>query len=242
MPESLSRRERRGSDPPPGPMPSRVKEATYRSPPADGGRPLELMASFTAASMLVAGALWGLAASPEGWWMLIAAMLLHPGHDLPRDDRGHPGSTATAVGGVNARPVIHSPSVQSFGGWTLTGVEPVSTTYWRNLARPRPFALLSELKGPAGTAELAAEFVNSHPNGVRLHLEQMQAALLCSSARAPASLAGARGTHGQSPPRLLPAGQRPNAYLDLGCGLACAIPAFAEATARRRGHRTRNSG
>ena len=106
-------------------------------------------------------------------------------------------------------------------------------------SRARLFALLSELKRPAGTAELA-ERLGLHPNGVRLHLEQMQAAGLVERARA-ASLAGARGTHGRSPPAALPAGQRPNAYLDLGRWLARAIPALprrlrdVEATGRAIG-------
>ena len=38
--------------------------------------------------------------------------------------------------------------------------------------RARLFALLSELKRPAGTAELA-DRLGLHPNGIRLHLERL---------------------------------------------------------------------
>ena len=56
-------------------MPSRVS-SNDPSPPADGRRALELIALFTGAIMLVAGALWALAAI-GGWWMPVAAMLVH---------------------------------------------------------------------------------------------------------------------------------------------------------------------
>src|ERR1019366_10825877 len=45
------------------------------------------------------------------------------------------------------------------------------------------FALLGELKRPAGTAELA-ERLALHPNGVRVHLERMENAGLVQRSRA----------------------------------------------------------
>jgi predicted ArsR family transcriptional regulator len=49
--------------------------------------------------------------------------------------------------------------------------------------RARLFALLEELKRPAGTAELA-ERLGLHPNGVRVHLERLLDAGLVARARA----------------------------------------------------------
>ena len=106
-------------------------------------------------------------------------------------------------------------------------------------SRARLFALLSELKRPAGTAELA-ESLGLHPNGVRLHLEQMQAAGLVERGRARQPRGRPRDAWTIAP-AALPAGQRPNAYLDLGRWLARAIPALprrlrdVEATGRAIG-------
>ncbi|MGH2966361.1 MAG: helix-turn-helix transcriptional regulator [Solirubrobacterales bacterium] len=89
--------------------------------------------------------------------------------------------------------------------------------------RARIFALLVELKGAAGTAELARR-LGLHPNGVRRHLEQMREAGLVERQRAPAR-------RGRPRDRWLvaagadPAGERPTAYAELAAWLARAIPA-----------------
>src|SRR5450759_274096 len=49
-------------------------------------------------------------------------------------------------------------------------------------SRARLFALLAELKRPAGTAELA-ERLELHPNGVRVHLERLEQAGLVTRSR-----------------------------------------------------------
>lgn len=89
--------------------------------------------------------------------------------------------------------------------------------------RARLFALLGELRRPAGTAELA-ERLELHPNGVRLHLKRLAAAGLVT--RAPA-----RERRGRPPdlwaiaPEARPGGAAPAAYHDLGRWLARALPA-----------------
>lgn len=87
--------------------------------------------------------------------------------------------------------------------------------------RARLFRLLSELKRPAGTAELA-ERLDLHPNGIRLHLERLAEEGLVERARAQTS----RGR----PPDVWriardarPAGHKPRAYEDLGRWLARAL-------------------
>jgi predicted ArsR family transcriptional regulator len=89
--------------------------------------------------------------------------------------------------------------------------------------RARLFRLLSELKRPVGTAELA-ERLGLHPNGIRLHLERLAEEGLVERAR----LRTARGR----PPdawRIArdarPAGAKPRAYEDLGRWLARALRA-----------------
>lgn len=87
--------------------------------------------------------------------------------------------------------------------------------------RARLFALLSELRRPAGTAELAAR-LELHPNGVRLHLERLAEQGLVERARA-------RSPRGRPPdawriaPEARPAGANPRAYEDLGRWLARAL-------------------
>jgi predicted ArsR family transcriptional regulator len=89
--------------------------------------------------------------------------------------------------------------------------------------RARLFALLFELKRPAGTAELA-ERLGLHPNGVRLHLERLADQGLVERARA-------RTPRGRPPdawriaPDARPAGTDPRAYEDLGRWLARALDA-----------------
>ena len=87
--------------------------------------------------------------------------------------------------------------------------------------RARLFALLSELKRPVGTAELA-ERLGLHPNGVRLHLERLAERGLVERARA-------RTPRGRPPDAwriardARPAGANPRAYEDLGRWLAQAL-------------------
>ena len=87
--------------------------------------------------------------------------------------------------------------------------------------RARLFALLSELRRPAGTAELA-ERLELHPNGVRLHLERLEREGLVERARA-------QTRRGRPPdawkiaPGAQPGGEKPRAYRDLGRWLARAL-------------------
>src|SRR5579884_3288302 len=87
--------------------------------------------------------------------------------------------------------------------------------------RARLFALLAELRRPAGTAELAGR-IGLHPNGVRVHLERMAREGLLE--RAP--LRQARGrppTAWKIASRAHPGGRAPRAYQDLGRWLARAL-------------------
>jgi predicted ArsR family transcriptional regulator len=87
--------------------------------------------------------------------------------------------------------------------------------------RARLFALLSELKRPAGTAELA-ERLELHPNGVRIHLERLEQQGLVARAQV-------RRRRGRPPdswtiaPDAQPGGRAPHAYQDLGRWLARAL-------------------
>jgi predicted ArsR family transcriptional regulator len=89
--------------------------------------------------------------------------------------------------------------------------------------RARIFALLVELRGAAGTEELARR-LDLHPNGVRRHLERMMKAGLVERRRP-------RGGRGRPrdrwclAPDAHPGGERPAAYADLAGWLARAIPA-----------------
>ncbi len=89
--------------------------------------------------------------------------------------------------------------------------------------RARLFALLAELKRPAGTGELA-ERLELHPNGIRLHLERLAQAGLIQRARV-------RRARGRPPDAWTiaagaePGGQAPRAYQDLGRWLARALGA-----------------
>jgi predicted ArsR family transcriptional regulator len=87
--------------------------------------------------------------------------------------------------------------------------------------RARLFALLGELKRPAGTVELA-ERLGLHPNGVRIHLERMEQAGLVERARV-------RDRRGRPPDAWTisagarPGGSDPRGYQDLGRWLARAL-------------------
>jgi len=89
--------------------------------------------------------------------------------------------------------------------------------------RSQLFALLGELKRPAGTVELA-ERLGRHPNGVRLHLERMQEVGLVTRSRAVQPMGRPRDAWAIAPDAR-PGGQAPSAYADLGRWLARAIPA-----------------
>ncbi len=89
--------------------------------------------------------------------------------------------------------------------------------------RARLFALLSELKRAAGTAELA-ERLELHPNGVRVHLERLEQQGLVERVRV-------RRQRGRPPDAWTiardaqPGGRAPHAYQDLGRWLARALKA-----------------
>jgi predicted ArsR family transcriptional regulator len=105
--------------------------------------------------------------------------------------------------------------------------------------RSRLFALLGELKRPAGTEELA-ERLGLHPNGVRLHLERLEQAGLVVRDRERQARGRPRDTWSISP-QAEPGGDPPTAYADLGRWLVRAIAAGGvrarevEATGRRIG-------
>ncbi len=94
--------------------------------------------------------------------------------------------------------------------------------------RARLFALLGELKRPAGTRELA-EPLKLHPNGVWIHLERMEHAGLVQRVRV-------RQQRGRPPdawriaPQARPGGRAPRGYQDLGRWLARAFRAGARGT------------
>jgi predicted ArsR family transcriptional regulator len=90
--------------------------------------------------------------------------------------------------------------------------------------RAHLFALLSELKRPAGTVELA-EQLGLHPNGVRVHLERMEEAGVLERARARQARGRPRDAWTIAP-GARPGGRSPSAYADLGRWLARAIPSL----------------
>jgi predicted ArsR family transcriptional regulator len=81
-------------------------------------------------------------------------------------------------------------------------------------SRARLFALLAELKRPAGTSELATS-LRLHPNGVRLHLERLERAGLVVRERERRSRGRPRDVWSISD-RAQPGGGSPTAYRDLG--------------------------
>lgn len=88
--------------------------------------------------------------------------------------------------------------------------------------RARLFALLTELKRPSSTEELAAR-VGLHRSGVRVHLERLYAAGLVERQRAPQARGRPRDAWSVSA-LAQPGGQRPDAYTELAGWLASAIP------------------
>jgi predicted ArsR family transcriptional regulator len=88
--------------------------------------------------------------------------------------------------------------------------------------RARLFALLVELRRPAGTEELAAR-LGLHPNGVRRHLRRLLDAGLVEREHSE----GERGRPADRwlvDPAASPGGERPTAYAELAAWLARAIP------------------
>jgi predicted ArsR family transcriptional regulator len=105
--------------------------------------------------------------------------------------------------------------------------------------RARLFALLVELKRPAGTDELAQR-LDLHVNGIRLHLERLEADGLVLREQERQARGRPRDTWSISP-NAEPGGDPPTAYADLGRWLVRAISAGGtrardvEATGRQIG-------
>jgi predicted ArsR family transcriptional regulator len=105
--------------------------------------------------------------------------------------------------------------------------------------RSRLFALLAELKRPAGTEELAQR-LGLHPNGVRLHLERLERAGLIDRDLERRGRGRPRDTWAISE-RAAPGGAPPTAYATLGRWLVRTIEAGGarardiEATGRQIG-------
>src|SRR5215213_4278567 len=105
--------------------------------------------------------------------------------------------------------------------------------------RAQLFALLSELRRPAATDELAQR-LDLHPNGIRLHLERLEADGLVLRERERQARGRPRDTWSISP-EAQPGGDPPTAYADLGRWLVRAISAGGtrvrdvEATGRQIG-------
>lgn len=87
--------------------------------------------------------------------------------------------------------------------------------------RARLFALLSELRRPASTIELA-DSLGLHRNGVRLHLEHLEQAGLLVRARE-RQARGRPSDQWSISPSALPGGDPPTAYADLGRWLVRAM-------------------
>ncbi|MFT3864129.1 MAG: helix-turn-helix domain-containing protein [Solirubrobacterales bacterium] len=100
---------------------------------------------------------------------------------------------------------------------------PLEEDVLRQPTRARIFAWLVKNRAPAAT-ETISEALELHPNGVRRHLERMQAAGLVERTRSK----GRRGRPGDLwavAPGADPGGDRPTGYADLARWLARAIPA-----------------
>lgn len=89
--------------------------------------------------------------------------------------------------------------------------------------RARLFALLAELRRPAGTGELAQR-LGLHPNGVRLHLERLRGAGLVDRER-PRSPRGRPRDMWSIAPGAQPGGRPPSGYAELGRWLTRALSA-----------------
>src|SRR4051794_23325011 len=87
--------------------------------------------------------------------------------------------------------------------------------------RARLFTALSELRRPAGTAELAERFA-LNPNGVRVHLERLREAGLVARDRTRRGRGRPRDMWSIAPDAH-PGGDPPSAYLDLSRWLVGAL-------------------
>lgn len=113
---------------------------------------------------------------------------------------------------------------------------PAATAVDSVLAQPtraRLFALLGELRRPAGTAELAGR-LGLHPNGVRVHLERLEAAGVIRRLRE-RQVRGRPRDMWSVAAAARPGGHRPTAYQELGRWLARATPAGAAQLRRLEG-------
>jgi predicted ArsR family transcriptional regulator len=142
---------------------------------------------------------------------------------LPATRAGARLTTASPAARTPARP-----TAWLFIGWLCKTTRvidlPVTADPGDALSQPtraRLFRLLSELRRPAGTAELA-DRLELHPNGVRFHLERLEKQGLVERARV-------RQRRGRPPdawtiaPDAQPGGRAPHAYRDLGRWLARAL-------------------
>lgn len=106
--------------------------------------------------------------------------------------------------------------------------------------RAQVFAMLGELRRPASTVELA-ERLGLHPNGVRLHLEQMREAGLVQRRRERIARGRPRDAWTISPDAQ-PGGDPPSGYAQLARWLVRSLASSGtrvrdmEATGRRIGH------
>jgi len=89
--------------------------------------------------------------------------------------------------------------------------------------RRRLFAVLAELKRPVETGELAGRLA-LHPNGVRFHLDRLEAAGLVSRRRNRQTRGRPRDAWSITP-EATPGGQPPRSYADLGRWLVRTIAA-----------------
>jgi predicted ArsR family transcriptional regulator len=88
--------------------------------------------------------------------------------------------------------------------------------------RAKLFTILTELRRPAGTVELA-ERLGLHPNGVRIHLERLEAAGFVIRDRAPQIRGRPRDAWSVSP-TANPGGAPPTGFRELARWLARTIP------------------
>ena len=103
--------------------------------------------------------------------------------------------------------------------------KPAVATTGDALAQPtraRLFATLTELRRPAGTVELA-ERLGLHPNGVRIHLERLEAAGFVIRSRALQARGRPRDAWSVSP-TAAPGGASPTGFRELAGWLARTIP------------------
>jgi predicted ArsR family transcriptional regulator len=137
------------------------------------------------------------------------------------ETEGH-AVTVIGLGRLVASASFHNTALQN-----STPVDPSPATRQSDPlnqpTRARLFALLGELKRPAGTAELA-ERLGLHPNGVRVHLERLEAAGLVARSRALQTRGRPRNAWTIAADAR-PGGAPPTGFRELGRWLAKTIPA-----------------